>query len=135
MIECELTFSRKDPKNPAHSFEEIDYYASIPPAAEEAGERNHRLSLRKNLQTGQFEVYRHFFVSVIESHRERDGSGCAFSGGLDTGEEEVAFEGQFEEALHFACAERERLLGEREFDVPCAHGPHRAVDCPRGEKT
>jgi len=116
-IICELGFEEPDPKNPKYSLREVDIYAIVPYAQKRASPetRSHRLTLRKNLETGKFEVYRFYY---------------------DTKEVEVAYEGDFEGALNFANRERFRYwrdLGVRERDVPCRH-KHPQIDmffCPK----
>jgi hypothetical protein len=116
MIICELGFNEPDPNNPKYSFREVDFYAYIPYNSQlKFNMKTHRLSLRKNLETGKFEVYRYYY---------------------DEEKEEVAFEGGFIEALQFANNEWDKYwshLGRREHDIPCRHKyPH--IDtwfCPR----
>ena len=61
MIICEYEFERPDPKNPQYSLVEVDIYGWIP--RDFWSEiRDHRLSLRKNLKTGKFELYRHYYA-------------------------------------------------------------------------
>jgi len=106
MIICELEFEKPDPKNPDYSLLEVDYYAWIPKNNHIV---SHRLSLRKNLKTGKFEVYRFFYTRRIE---------------------EVAFEGSFEEALKFADAEYEKWHGKKESDKVCQHRyPYKSLSC------
>jgi len=117
MIICEFGFEDPDPNNKKYSMREVDYYGWVPyQARQKYGIKNHRLSLRKNLETGKFEVYRYFY---------------------DEKREEVAFEGSFEEALEFANKERNKYWGVQEPDKPCRH-KHPQLDwlfCPkmRGE--
>jgi len=105
MIVCEYEFERPDPRNPSYSLVEVDFYSWIP--REYWSEtRNHRLSLRKNLKTGRFELYRHYYV---------DGS------------EQVIFTGSLEECLKKAEEEwKQYHYGwagvEPEFK-PCRHRP------------
>jgi len=96
LIICEYGFEEPDPNRPEYSRREVDFYAR-------AKGRDHRLSLRKNLRTGKFELYRFYY---------------------DRNEEEVIFSGSLEDALkvgheewmkHWGC------LGEREPDKPCLH--------------
>jgi hypothetical protein len=80
--------------------------------------KSHRLSLRRNLETGRFEVYRYYYIQENE---------------------EVAFSGSFEEALEFANREANKYwghLGRRETDKPCKH-KHPQIDlffCPKAKK-
>jgi len=61
MIVCEYEFERPDPKNLQYSLVEVDIYGWI--LKEFWSEvRDHRLSLRKNLKTGKFELYRHYYA-------------------------------------------------------------------------
>jgi len=131
MIVCELLFDREDPEQKGYSLLEEDYYAWIP-----AGSAlpNHRLSVRKNLTTGEYEVYRRWMqrwvrVTVNTLHEVQD----------DRGEEEIAFKSQsLQEALDFACNEWNRFhLGHfqrrREGDQVCTHQyPKKAIGCPIG---
>lgn len=105
IVICELGFDKPDPRNPTYSLREVDFYAWIPFVAQiKYGIRNHRLSLRKNLVTGKFEVYRYYLY-------ER--------------REEVVFTGDFQEALEFANCEWDKYFSEiewsREPDEPCQH--------------
>jgi len=99
MIICERNFERPDPQDPRYSMHEVDYYAWIPYHLHKLI-GDHRLSIRKNLVTGEFEVYRHY-------HR--------------TGKDEVIFSGDFEDALEIAHHEVIRFHGDHEKDVPCQH--------------
>ena len=60
MIVCESEFLVADPENPGYSLMEVDFYAWIPAKAR-AEEPNHRLSLRKNLRTGEYELYKFYY--------------------------------------------------------------------------
>jgi hypothetical protein len=123
MIICELSFDRPDPDNPNYSLEEVDYYAWIPANAQVP---NHRLSLRKNLVSGKFEVYRRYFEKRTMLMRN-----LIVATGDDTGLEQVPFEGTFEEALRFAHTEYEKYHEEIEPDKPCQHEyPNMAITCP-----
>lgn len=114
MYICELSFDKPDPKNPYYSLDEVDYYAWVPALM---GIDNHRLSLRKNLITGEFEVYRRFYQRrLVAPHPNIIGVVSH-----DTGLEEIAFRGTFEEALRFADKEYYKYHGEREPDKPCKH--------------
>jgi hypothetical protein len=115
MIICELGFDIPD-KNPNYSLREVDFYAFVPyPIQKEKGIENHRLSLRKNLKTGKFEVYRYY-------HYEE--------------KEEVVFSGNFKEALKIANREREKVWGNRLNDIPCEHKEPNIdrVFCPKANK-
>lgn len=104
LIICELSFNDPDKNNPDYSFHEVDYYAFIPyDIQRKYNIENHRLSLRKNLKTGKFEVYRFYYASK---------------------KEEVIFAGDFEKALFVASYERQKYwghLGSFEPDQPCKH--------------
>src|SRR5712664_2852499 len=66
MIVCEKEFDIPDPNDKNYSLPELDFYAHIPyDKAQLSGVQNHRLSLRKNLVTGDFEVYRVFNNPII----------------------------------------------------------------------
>jgi hypothetical protein len=104
IVICPLGFAEPDTKRPQYSFREVDIYAWIPFGSHLP---NHRLSLRKNLKTGKFELYRFY-------HK--------------TEEEEVIFEGDFETALQVANEEWNKFHScwagiLREPDEPCQHKP------------
>jgi len=119
LIVCGLRFDRPDPNNPRYSLLEVDFYGNIPYAKLAEGMMPHRLSLRKNLEKGKFEVYRRYFLT----------------GAL--GKEEVAFEGSLEEALAFANREVQFIWNTNfEPDRPCKHEePEMALDCPLKNKS
>ncbi len=61
MIICEDRFKHEDPHNLGYSALEMDFYAHVPTGrASNNAVASHRLSLRKNLTTGFFELYRHY---------------------------------------------------------------------------
>jgi len=104
MIICEHSFNEPDNVKPMYSFREIDFYAYIPHIFI-AEVPQHRLSLRKNLCTGKFEVYRFYHETL---------------------KEEVVFEGTLEKALEFGDNEVKRFwgsFGRREPDMVCQHKP------------
>jgi len=70
MIICEAEFETPDPKNPDFSMTEVDYYAWIPYDMATPETPNHRLSLRKNLKTGEYELYRRLFQRRIISRKQ-----------------------------------------------------------------
>jgi hypothetical protein len=104
LIICELGFEDEDVNRAGYSMREVDFYALVPYDSQRRYNiKNHRLSLRKNLMTGEFEVYRFY---------------------PDEEREEVVFSGDFEDALEFANNECNRYwghLGRREPDRPCQH--------------
>jgi hypothetical protein len=109
MIICELSFNKPNPDNPKYSLHEVDFYSHIPFTSYQAmmlfGVPNHRLSLRKNLETGEFEVYRYYHIDKRE---------------------EVVFSGTFEYALEFANNQERKFWGhiyDKEPDIPCQHKP------------
>jgi len=126
MIICEYLFDYPDRDNPKYSQHEVDYYAWI---VDPNGQMpSHRLSLRKNLENGNFEVYRRFNKRVVG----RIPNGI-FITHEDTGIDVVVFEGNFVDALTFADNEYERWHGKKERDKPCQHEyPHRSFLCPKG---
>jgi len=105
MIVCEYEFERPDPKNPCYSLVEVDIYGWIPRDFWDEV-RNHRLSLRKNLKTGRFELYRHYYTD---------------------GYDEVIFAGSLEECLKKAEEEWKRFhyewVGVEPEFKPCKHRP------------
>ena len=120
----------------------MDYYAWIP-ASKRDIIPNHRLSLRKNLVTGDFEIYRAYTRQAnaqILQDREVVGHMVTFK---ESGVEEVAFKSKgLQEALDFGNREWDRFHKTRlrnrapdyvrEPDRVCTHGDYRttAMFCP-----
>ena len=100
MIVCSHDFLEPCPKNPRYADNEIDFYAWIP----RGDAKDHRLSLRKNITTGKFEVYRCYSMSRPE---------------------EVIFEGGLQEALRYGDDETVRCLGYDPGDQVCDHTHHK----------
>ena len=126
MIICEKEFERPDRDNPNYSMCEVDYYAWIPQGSDL---QNHRLSLRKNLRTGEFEVYRCFSETRLVSRK-----GLTVITGDDTGQEEIAFKSKnLGEAIYFADGEWNKYHGQeapKEPDKVCQHKyPVKAMFC------
>lgn len=115
MIICEYEFERPDSENPDYSMCEVDYYAWIPAGS---GFPNHRLSLRKNLKTGEYEVYRHYVQTHVTSRKE-----LTVIQEKELGTEEVAFKSKdLAEAIKFADGEYKRFHGDdEEPDQVCQH--------------
>jgi len=105
MIVCEYEFERPDPRNPSYSLVEVDIYGWIPRDFWDEI-RDHRLSLRKNLRTGRFELYRHYYADDYD---------------------EVIFTGSLEECLKKAGQEWKRFHFGWAGVVPefktCRHRP------------
>ncbi len=96
---CEFDFSRQDPKKPDYADFEIDFYAWI-----SSGKgQNHRLSLRRNLKTDEYEVYRTY--SFEES-------------------EQVIFRGTLEDAIHITNVEVGQFHLGNSPDELCDHSFH-----------
>ena len=123
MIICEDQFNQPDHKDPNYSFDEIDYYAWIPAGSDIP---NHRLSLRKNLVTSDFEVYRRFFQKRLISRKD-----VTVITADDTGLEEVAFKSSdLGKAIEFASGEYLKYHGDRMGDQVCQHkSPVKAMFC------
>ena len=103
---------------------EVDYYAWIPAGSHL---QNHRLSLRKNLKTGKYEVYRRFFSRYTAARR-----GLVISTGVDMHCENVVFSGEsLEEAIDFAHKECVKFHGKsNRKDEVCQHEyPTKATRC------
>jgi hypothetical protein len=111
MIICEFEFDEPDRDCPKYSMMEVDYYGHVPA---DADLENHRLSLRKNLETGRYEVYRFF---------QKEGRSV------------VAYSSRsLRRAIEWACEERKRVWGIDVVDTVCRHKPpHRSFWCPRQE--
>jgi len=59
-IYCDTGFDIEDSNNKGYSLRELDFYQWIPAEMRKI-EKNHSFSLRKNLNTGLFELYRNYF--------------------------------------------------------------------------
>jgi hypothetical protein len=123
LIVCEAEFEDPDPENPDYSFTEIDFYGWIPP---DSGFPNHRLSLRKNLRTGEYEVYRAYSAPKLIAR-----GGVIIITDEPLGKEEVVFRSKsLKEALEFARAEVIRFHGDSEEFEVCTHRyPKRSSYC------
>lgn len=120
VIICEYEFRRPDRDNPKYSQAEVDYYSHIPYDPERKF-RQHRLSLRKNLEDGKFEVYRRFSQTIVVSR----GPVTAVTQ-KDENLEEIVFSGTLQEAINIATRETnkfwEKLHGtEKVIDQVCLH--------------
>lgn len=60
IVICPKRFDRPDPDDPSYSLLEVDIYMWIPYDKTKT-EGNHRLSIRKNLETGKFELYKAYY--------------------------------------------------------------------------
>lgn len=115
MIICETEFEAEDPKKKGYSANEIDFYVTIPPRLRKRV-KDHRLSLRKNLTTDQYELYRCY-------HPLRQG---------DQPRTEVTFStSSLEEVLRKANDEVNRIWigSHREPDQVCDHDTNRSRKC------
>ncbi|TLX65901.1 MAG: hypothetical protein E6L03_10505 [Thaumarchaeota archaeon] len=134
MIVCEKEFERPDPQDANYSMAECDIYAWIPAdKVALSGMQSHRLSLRKNLKTGEFEVYRLY----NQEHIIKQGSLAIVTYDVQSGKPvEIAFSSKdFIKALDFCNEEWDKWHykeGEhRNKDVPCEHEyPQRSMLCP-----
>lgn len=119
MIICEFSFYIQDPKNLDYAMGEVDIYGSIPPGRDKP---NHRLSIRKNLKTGEFEAYRHYHKPALKI--------------LEGVKESVAFHSSsLEEVVEFTNGEVRRLHGGLLLqDQVCIHHAAKGAefcDAPR----
>jgi hypothetical protein len=110
LLACELAFDVPD-VNSTYSLHELDVYLYVPPDKREKIQ-NHRLYVRKNIVTGEFEVCRQYFP---------------------TGELEVVFKDKnFRTALRFASEELYKFYGIRKEFFLCTHKyPFTSSCCPR----
>jgi len=116
MIVCELEFEREDPEKLGYSLVEVDYYAHLPfVSVKRFGVESHRLSLRKNLITGQYEVYRDYHFTLAR-------------------EEVLTSTDDLQEAIDYATREWNYYwghIGTKERDKVCQHtGREIAFLCP-----
>jgi len=123
---CEYNFDTEDADNPGYSHHEVDYYAWTPQGKHDVVP-NHRLSLRKNLVTQEWEFYRAYHRGTT-LQRIQAGRECGVMiAHKPSGIEEVAFKTKdFSEALKYGNDEWNRWHQtddyEREPDTPCTHG-------------
>jgi hypothetical protein len=138
---CEYNFLDEDPDSPGYSMSEVDYYAWIP-AKWHSAMPNHRLSLRKNLVSGEYEMFRAYHrgttVAQIKLvHEEREETGLMITH-TPSGIEEVAFKSKdLQEILDWGNREwnlwHQAPDYKREPDRPCLHtGKYQetAMFCP-----
>jgi|SRR5579872_1055576 len=112
---CELEFDAPDPRDPRYSRAEVDRFGHVPGAYPHL---QHRLSLRKNLITGEFEYYAFFFVD---------------------GREAVVKHGAFAEVLKYGNERVREVWGDnpeflRHVDVPCDHHRVCTWTCPKARR-
>lgn len=123
---CETFFVGKDTDNPNYSSEEFDFYVKI---AKNPEMRNHRLTLYKNMKTGNFEVYRQF----MQEHKttvQIDGKIADITNQIDTELKETAKIGNLEEYLIFVNNEREKYHKLTTRYCMCTHqSSSRALHC------
>ena len=100
------------PEDTGHSRWEWSFYSGIPCEKETEKIPNHRLSLRKNLRNGKFEVYRHYEKRVTKRLE-----GAFLETSIDLDRKEVAFEGEFLGAVEFANSEVLRYHGSGIFEI------------------
>jgi len=130
LIICSSQFDHPDPENPNYSMDEVDYYSWIPSDKQTVRIPNHRLSLRKNLVSSQYEVYRKYYETP-QSLVFRGKDFTMVTTGKESIDEEVVFKGSLEEAIRFADNEWHRYHGEgKERDEVCQHKyPKRSLGC------
>jgi len=126
MTICELAFDQPDPYNPKYSLFEFDLYAWINPTPEMP---SHRLSLRKNLETGKFEIYRKFNYRELSTFPVFTAITYYYTSIPPL----LAFSGGFEDALEFGNNECDKWHGkDHDIDIPCLHQyPNQALNCPK----
>ena len=100
------------PEDPDHSRWEWSFYSGIPCEKETQKIPNHRLSLRKNLGNGMFEVYRHYEKRVTKKLE-----GAVLDTSVDLHREDVIFEGEFLGAVEFGNSEVLRYHGSGTFEI------------------
>ena len=128
---CEESFNRgEDEDNPGYSNHEVDYYAWIPRTKQvETGTPNHRLSLRKNWVTKEYEFYRKYHRNTETTEIMLGSERGLMVIHKESGIEEVVFKSKnFQEALDFGNEEWNKWFSKfdpdyvREPDKPCTHG-------------
>lgn len=119
MIICADRFEYSDPNDPFYSMVEIDIYAWIPGKFKEA---NHRLSVRKNIFSKQFEAYRSYHRAPHAGKYEVVFWNASLEDVLD-------FTNEAWNKYHSEWAKRERL------DQACKHAePVKSMFCARNRR-
>jgi hypothetical protein len=123
LIICEYKFEKPNPRNPDYSLAEVEYYQRIPVGSMLS---NHSLSLRKNLVTGKFEMYRRHYRGYVSTGR-------SLMADRDAMLENVVFRSSsLEAAIGFAHKECVKYHGNPEKDTVCEHEyPMKTNDCER----
>lgn len=124
MFVCESEFLIADPKTPNYSMTEVDFYSHIPYGFDFP---QHRLSLRKNLKTGEYEAVRAFQKRTV-TIKHSPLTSVLIDSGTFTGEETVAFKDKdLSKVLAFLNAEVKKFWGKVhgkwEPDELCQHKP------------
>lgn len=121
MIICETEFEIPDPQTPDYAMTEIDIYSHIPYGKDFP---QHRLTLRKNLKSGEYEVYRRFYERQVIRGEMKEVGGYTLITAKDMKHEEVAFHDKdLSKVLDFMSGEVQRFWGDRGTDKPCEHRP------------
>jgi len=129
LIICETEFRTPDPDDPTIAMTEVDYFAWVPPTP---GIPNHRLSLRKRLTNGNYEVYRKYVNTTITSG---DIAGMPVTHiqhkrGADDSEKVLISTPDLQAAIDCAKAEVKRFHGYESQDKVCQHKyPQLAFGC------
>ena len=121
MIVCESEFLVADPENPGYSLMEVDFYAWIPIKAR-VDEPNHRLSLRKNLRTGRYELYKFYYEGGLLGRIRVPVDGQVRY--LENGVEVVVFKSKcLQEVLDKALEYKRRYHSDVDWerDLECKH--------------
>lgn len=129
IIVCEFEFDKPNPQNPKYALHQVDYYAWIPA---DSGYPNHRLTLRKNLETGEYEVYRQFVQATLTTRKQ---ALFILSHNDLEAQDDVAFHDKdLGAAVRFASGEYKRFHGDDMNDQICQHErPVKSFWC-RGKK-
>ena len=115
MIVCEYTFTREDPNDENYSMHEVDCYIYVPLPKRNGGE-NHRLFLRKNLITEEYELCRSFYASDYS--------------GLEMGLDVIFKDKDLTQVIERANTERREVWPDKEDNTVCTHEQaHRHIRC------
>jgi hypothetical protein len=123
LIACETEFNKEDPHNPLYSMTELDIYGGIPfKKQQDLGIDNHRLSIRKNMKTNKYEIYRHYYTF---DNKTKD---------------EVIFSSEsLQETLQRVCSEYNNLISVDPNNLLqykiCDHKDNRAIFCKKTYNT
>ena len=119
MIVCEYTFTREDPHDSNYSMREVDWYAYVPIKTRN-GVDNHRLTLRKNLVTEEYELCR---------------ASYHLGTGLRTGFDVIFKDRDLAKVVEHGNAELGKFWPDTDGSTVCTHTPEHMHRCCNGRRS